>query len=478
MQVTRNPHAPNVQRAGGQPGQSGSRTTSGVQSWHRPTDISDRMAPAGRRWSALRQLATRSLEANVEEVNGRSYLTAGREQFRSMWTRDFAYAVPGLLAAGRADVARDHLKLLLTHVGDDGALPRSFDDINPKARVVLGIARRLIPSLPHPQIEQLQPEYIDQHGQQAIDGNALVILATLQYAERTGDHQFLETHRSALKKLFRFYETRMQDGLVHQGPHSDWQDSVKREGATFYTNLLYLAVRERLQQLPGFDVSPRQTTALRRKIESTFRDSDSGLYFSVPGGPQISLDGNLLALELGVVDPNSQQGRDLYAALKAHPLWRAGGGIPGGCTMPDYAPNERSLGVRAVGLRHYHDKLMWSWLTGLAAKTAARMGDHAEADRILQALQRMAERDGSVGEVYEPTRERPLWQSLVMRSEAPFAWGSGVTLDAVAFANQARRAGATPTRASRRPASAETASTSRGVIALRAAQQRPAAEPS
>ena len=120
-------------------------------------------------------------------------------------------------------------------------------------------------------------------------------LRSLDYAAKTGETAFLDAHRSQLVAAFHFYDSRMKDGLVVQPPFSDWQDSVKREGATLYTNLLYQSLLERLQGQPGFDIAPQQVAAHREKMEAAFFDPGTGLYKSVAGQPQTSLDGNLLA---------------------------------------------------------------------------------------------------------------------------------------------------------------------------------------
>jgi hypothetical protein len=84
-----------------------------------------------------------------------------------------------------------------------------------------------------------------------------------------------------------------------------------------------------------------------------------------------------------------------------------------------------------VGLRHYHDRLLWAWLSALAAKAAVASGDLPEADRIFAKLQTMAERDGGVGEVYDNARGLPLTKTWLYESEIPFSWASGCVLEAL-----------------------------------------------
>ena len=54
----------------------------------------------------LRQAAREALVHNTARLGGRWALSAGANQFRTLWTRDFCYAARGLLRSGRAEVVR------------------------------------------------------------------------------------------------------------------------------------------------------------------------------------------------------------------------------------------------------------------------------------------------------------------------------------------------------------------------------------
>lgn len=380
-------------------------------------------------YSALRTIATQSLLANVNELDGRRLLSAGAHQFKALWTRDFGWSVRGLLAAGRKDVVRDQLTLLLAHVRKkDGLVPRTLDSMNPKWRVVLssiwwrlGLALR----------PQLKPEYEDQHGQIAIDGNALVILAAVDYVKTTGDTAWWKAHEKELVAAFRFYDGRMKGGLVTQPPFSDWQDSIAREGPTFYTNLLYQTVMRRVADNPAFGVDRGRVRAHAARMEAAFFDARSGLYRSLVDGPRVSLDGNLLAIDLGYLPPSTRRAQDLYAAILRSPFWTRTG-TPGFVTYPAYPGEWRAFVNELCDLRHYHDDLQWSWLIAMSAKVARAMGDERSARLALQKLERLAVRDASIAEIYDADHDAKPWRSLLYRSEQPFSWGAAVTLEALA----------------------------------------------
>ncbi len=78
----------------------------------------------------------------------------------------------------------------------------------------------------------LRPKYITAHNTISLDGNALLIIAALNYATRSGDTEFAQTHWPALKRAITWLENHAleEDGLLHQAALADWADSIAREG--------------------------------------------------------------------------------------------------------------------------------------------------------------------------------------------------------------------------------------------------------
>src|ERR1700743_2359824 len=101
--------------------------------------------------------------------------------------------------------------------------------------------------------------------------------------------------------------------------------------------------------------------------------------------------------------------------------------------MPDYPARARNWTAWIAGLGHYHDRTAWSWLTAMSAKVAARMGDSAEADRIMNGLASLAARDATIVEIYEPSKQMRPWHRWLYHSEQPFSWGAAPTSEAAAF---------------------------------------------
>ena len=393
----------------------------------------------------LTQRASASLQANIVEHPAGRYLSAGQHQFRSLWTRDFCWSVPGLLSINRPDVVRDHLRLLIESAHPtSGLVPRALDSMNPKMRVVratlanaFGLdARQAAPK------QNLVPEYHEQNGHPCIDGNLLTILATLTYVDATHDRDFLAKHEPTLRRILRFYDDRLDEGLIVQPGFSDWQDSVRREGKTFYTNLLWSVTLSELAKRGLFGVTEQRALRTRDAVHATFLDPTIGLYRSLSEGPHVSMDGNLLAIDLGFLQGNAALA--LYEAMKRHPLWSAASGLPGVVTVPDYPSRDRNWTVRLVGLGHYHDRLAWSWITAMSAKVASRMGDQLEAERILDGLEQLIARDQTVAEIYEPRGRMKPWHRWLYQSERPFSWGAAVTLDAATMVARNRATASLP----------------------------------
>src|SRR5436309_13073847 len=84
------------------------------------------------RHDSLRSIAVESLSNNIVELARGPFLSAGRGQFRGLWTRDFCFSAPALLELGRADVVQNHLSALIGHRrSDDSLVPRLMDSLSP-----------------------------------------------------------------------------------------------------------------------------------------------------------------------------------------------------------------------------------------------------------------------------------------------------------------------------------------------------------
>ena len=372
-----------------------------------------------------RELALRSLLANVEPLASGPALTAGRRQFRSIWTRDFCFASGGLVAAGRRDAARSTLRLILSFQRADGLLPRLLDSASWAARVAWGALGREAPLT-----GALKPNYVGEHWAPAIDGNALAAWTAERASAGEGGGAFAAEVLPAVEKALLYYDPRLKDGLVVQPPFSDWQDSVRaRRGRVFFTNLLYWKGLRSAAELArragrgGADWSSR-AGRLEEAINRFFWDEGRGTYRNLEAGGPLSSDGCLFSMLWGFGGP--ERGRRTLAALDGAGIWTPWGPR---CAVPDYSFLGRGWITRAAGIPDYHDRMVWLWQSALAVRSLKAVGENARARALALSIAKILERDGGCCEVLEGDDGLPV-RRLFYRSETPFSWSSAMTVEA------------------------------------------------
>lgn len=365
-------------------------------------------------------IAKSALEQNITKLKQGSFLSAGSHQFKSFWTRDFCFASVGLLEINRGDVVRNHLEYLLTHRRKDNLVPLYVDSMNPVNRVIAGTvfnAVRLDTGLPV--TEDIKAFYLVNGKFEAIDSNLMVLYASLAYYNYTKDMDWFNKHRADFKLIFDFYKSKINDGLILQPEHADWQDSAKRKGKTFFTNLLYYHMGKQYSFL-----NEAELHTLRDKLVEVFYDRKAGLFKSIAGRNLISLDGNLWAIDHNLIADKDK----LYQNLTNHPLFRQFS-MPGYATYPSYSGDDQYIQVKVVGLTEYHGNLFWSWLMAYSAKVAFKENDQARFQNYYAQLERVLNRDRTVYEIYRNDDDKTPMQTLLYKSESPFSWGAGFVLD-------------------------------------------------
>lgn len=365
------------------------------------------------------QIAQRSLEANIISLPQGDFLAAGAHQFGSLWTRDFCFSVPGLLAIGKLPLVKNHLTYLIKNRRKDNLVPIYADSINPMIRVILGSANKDLGKKIHLKMShKIKPYYSASGKFPTIDSNLLLLKVSFEYYQNSKDEKWWQENQKSFKDIYDYYKNFIDKGLIRQGEYSDWQDSSKREGKTFFTNLLYLEISKTFHFL-----SETEIESLTQKIHETFYDKESGLYFSILGHSYISLDGILWAIEKKLM-PNPEL---LYENLKKHSLWNKYSS-PGFATFPSYPKDWIAIQVRLSNLNEYHGNLSWSWLMAYSSIVALKMGDKVEAKRLSKILEDIILRDQVVSEIYYSNETRLPYKSTLYQSEEPFSWGAAFSL--------------------------------------------------
>lgn len=378
--------------------------------------------------SRIRDQAVADLRQTRFQTEAGAFFAAGAHQFGSFWTRDFCLAVPGLLRLGDVDVVASQLHFLLSLPRRENLIARGFDNIDPKLRVLRHTVLRFVPGRWPGHLGALRAEHLGEHGTPAADSNALILVALSQLAKENAAAGARAGWSPNLSELLEAYRPWLRDGLVHQPPFSDWQDSARREGPGLFLHLCLLQAAKALRSA-GFPVpTDFEPDALALRIRQAFADPASGLLRQHPEKPALPLESQLMILNARLLFSDSET-KAYFEKLRRHAVWTHFG-VP---MFPAYPRHEVAWTVQCVGLRSYHDGLAWSWLLADQLRCAIEHGDEASATTIAAAQARAVERFGCIHEVYRwQDGELIPFTSALYRSEGPFTWGAARWIGAIA----------------------------------------------
>ena len=368
--------------------------------------------------SALKENLLSQIKQNIIQTKEGLFVQAGSHQFQSFWTRDFCFASFGLSKTSQNEAVKNHLQKLLDTMNGDGLIPRILESSFSKKTVLVNTVFSFLPKSikksKHNKV--LRAEHFGEHGTLSIDSNALVIIACFEYLKYSSDQDFISKNSQKLIKCFDFYKTRMKDGLVFQKKYEDWQDSAKREGITFYTNLLYFQAAKCLNdcELISFDLKSQ-----KELIYSTFYSND--LFISIKEKKQIDIAANYLAILFDFV-PTEKQVPHLKSITQAN----YSSGVWPICAYPNSDPDQISWTCKYVGLSRYHDDMIWSWINGLKLGALAKL-DEVAYQKYLQDIEKQNTELGYIFEVYSTKTHMPV-KNILYQSEHPFSWGLGIIL--------------------------------------------------
>lgn len=371
--------------------------------------------------SLIADRAAADLRQTRFETRDGTFFAAGAHQFASFWTRDFCLAVPGLLRLGETEVVATQLRYLLALPRRDGLIARGFDTVDPKRRVLRHTLFRAFPGRGPGHQGPLHAEHLGEHGTPAADSNALVIGAMADLAETDPAAAAGAGWSAELGKLLDAYLPWLRNGLIHQPPFSDWQDSARREGPGLFLHLCVLRAARTLVAA-GFAVPAAfEPHAFARRVLEAFADPESGLLRQHTDRGPVPLESQLMILNRPGLLLDDGEATAYFEKLRHHPIWM-NHGVP---VHPAYPVKDIAWTVRCVGLRSYHDGLSWSWLLADQFRCARNRGDDVSARKILTAQARAAEKHGRIHEVYRRRGDELIpFAGPLYRSEGPFTWGA------------------------------------------------------
>lgn len=360
-------------------------------------------------------------------------LCAGVRNFREPWARDFGFATFGLMALGQQQVVRECLEAFLYYQKPSGQFPVKLHSTNVVERYMHSLLRRV-----QPIHKPLRPKYQTAHRTISLDGNSLLVIAALHYAEQTGDYAFIQTHWEGLCQAIAWLEehAKGEDGLLHQGAFTDWADSIGRTGRILYTNVLYWkAVAGLAAASIHCEAEARQqwwgdkAQQLCDNIQNHFWREEQGYFVTSEQHHNLSSSGNTLAVAWGLATQEQSQ-----AILEA--MERIGMADPVPTQVVSYGYRRREVAVEnhIARIPHYHTNAAWLWLGGWHAIAAARAGRPSEASELIARMSKVIVQDGVVHEVYG--KNGRFLSTFLYTSEAPLTWSASMVIYAFSICKE------------------------------------------
>ncbi len=352
-------------------------------------------------------------------------LNAGMRNFREPWARDFGFASYGLLSMNELEATKQTLEVFLEFQKADGQFPVKLHSTPVLVRALYSIFNR-----PQPITAPLKPKYISGHKSISTDGNPLLVSAAINYVQKSVDQDFLSKYWDQLKKAKQWLEgfAPDKDGLIYQGPYSDWADTVDRSGKVLYTNMVYwkalhdmAAAAEKYKFKDDFRYFSSRSNSLNNNIQEHFWSDKLGYYITSMDFPSLNTSGNLMAVAWGCA--SLKQSNSILDKMEEMGLADP---VP---TKPVSAPYPRkniSIEARLGGFPHYHIEAAWLWLGGWHIIALTQINRLAEASQLLDRLAEFINRDNTVHEVYE--RNGEYFSNLFYTSEAPLTWSAGMII--------------------------------------------------
>ena len=356
----------------------------------------------------------------------RDILHAGYRNFRECWARDFGFASFGLVAVEQYKVVKDTLEAFFWHQTEEGQLPVKLHSMNVVTRFLHSLLGR-----EQPTEGILRPKYDSGHGARSLDGQALLLISALNYANKTEDNFFLKGYWDQLTDALKWLQSQNrgdQHILLRQGAYADWADSVARRGCVLYTNVIYWkALTDMAHAAASLGLNDEavhyvaEAESVLRSINDRLWRPELGYFATSESLDNLSSDGNLLVIAWGVATPEQAQSilRVMEEARMAEP-------VPTRVVHPSYPRGLVAIENRLGGLGNYHADASWLWLGAWHLIALTRCGDIEQAQQILERIDDVIIRDRQVNEVHG-LDGNPL-SNIWYKSEAPLTWNAGMIL--------------------------------------------------
>jgi GH15 family glucan-1,4-alpha-glucosidase len=277
----------------------------------------------------------------------------------------------------------------------------------------------------------LRPKYKSAHGAPSLDGQALLLIAAVNYVEKTGDMVFLRKYWEQLQLGMKWLEGFRRNPaipLLHQGAFADWADSVARRGYVLYTNVIYwralcdMSLAATILGLePEAQFYEEEAHTVADAIQQRFWMPELGYFKTSDRLDQLSSDGNLLAVAWGLTQP--AQAESILQVMKERAMAEP---VPTRAAYPGYPAELIALENYLGGLSNYHTSAAWLWLGAWHAIALVKAAQPEEAHKLLLRISEVIVRDQQVNEAHGPNG-RPL-ASTFYHFESPLTWNAGMVV--------------------------------------------------
>lgn len=377
-------------------------------------------------------IASANLQAAIEKRHlpdgqEKLVLCAGLRNFREPWARDLSFASFGLVELDRFQVVKESTEVFLINQRPEGQFPVKVHSTSVMDRYFHSLFKREQP-IHFP----IKPKYITAHNTISLDGNGLLVIAILNYAHRSGDHEFARKHWLALKQAIAWMEGHAlhTDGLLHQAAFTDWADSIARAGRVLYTNVIYWKAIHDLALVASLYGQPEdeayfttKAAHLKESVNAYFWRDELGYYVTSQLFDNLGSSGNLLAIAWNLA--TAEQSHSILNRMAEFDMANP---VPTQVVHRAYPSKFIAIENRLGGLAHYHTYAAWLWLGAWHVIALTRMKRLTEAEELLYRMSSVIVREGAVHEVYDPNGY-PL-SSFWYTSEAPLTWSAGMFVHA------------------------------------------------
>jgi hypothetical protein len=346
--------------------------------------------------------------------------SAGNHHFVDIWARDAFFASLGDLTGNGC---LSTLKTFKSFQRNDGLIPYRVRRSSLNLMKYFGNPTML--KQPIADFRSFQS------GRTVYDGGILYILIFSLRVLESGNSEEVLYFANSISKAFRYYKNRFGNGLIKEGFQSEWVDQVLKSGNVLYTNVIYLAALKNLievvkrfpDEFKEIDIEVLKTT-YESLLDELNRKLWNGKYFSdfynFKRQDYLASFPNLLAIIFGIARPN--QTESILESVEKYNVKELGVTS----NYPKYPWYLIPIQNYVLGLRDYHNGLFWlqPWLAYIYV--LKQIGKVESARKEMEKLSGIILRDKVVSENYDiswvPTSRR------MYKSEAPFAWNSGMIL--------------------------------------------------